>query len=968
MVRAMLAMAGAMALVLIVSLAAATPASAQSYRFNAVSIQGNARVESGTILSYAGISRGQTVSGAQLNDAYQRLVNSGLFEAVELQPQGGTLVIKVTEYPTINVINIEGNRRLKDADLLSAIGSKARRIYSPAQAEEDAARIVDAYEARGRLAATVKPKIIRRTDNRVDLVFEVIEGKVVEIERLSFVGNRRFSDGRLRRVLSTKQAGIFRQLIQRDSYDADRVEFDKQVLRDFYLSRGYHRLPDQVGVQRVLARAQRLLHHLRCRGRAVLQVRQRQRRVRGRGRRRLGLRQKLIEIRRGSTYTPSAVDNAIARMEGLALRQGLTFVRVDPRVTRNDAAGTLDIQFAIVRGPRIFVERIDIEGNATTLDRVIRTQFKTVEGDPFNPREIREAGERIRALGFFSNADVQARQGSASDQVVVDVNVEEQNTGSLSFGATYGADAGVGLSLAFSETNFLGRGQGLSFEVTTTSGTQAYVFNFSEPNVLGRDLKLLLGLSFRETRELQLELFVQHRCVHAGGRIPGQRERQLSLRYTLGYGEIYRVDDGDTNNDGFNDGDINMNGVEDPGETFTSGSSAILLAEQARGASWRSGVGATYTYDTRRGGLDPNSGVLLRFGTDFLGLGGDTHSFKTTALVLGERKVLNEEVTLRASLEGGVLTLLGGGNSRIIDRFILGSQQFRGFAYGGIGPRDLAVTNRDALGGNYFAVARFEAEFPLGLPEEYGINGGAVPRRRLALGARQRQRRARRRQPGRRQHAPAVVDRLLGVLEHPDRAAAVQLLEAAARRKPTTGRSSLTSRSRPASERRQRRRAAALAGLAVLSLLAPPALAQDAATPAPDPAPLVEVPAPFLTLDQDRLFSESAFGKRVAAELDSRSQALATENREIEAELYAEEQALTDCARRCRPTSSAPAPMPSTPRCRASAPPRTPRPSDLQASARPRQQRFFDAARRPVLADIAAGPRRAGGDATAGRC
>ncbi len=214
-------------------------ASAQSYRFTSVQIEGNQRIGGDAILTYAGIARGKTVSAAELNDAYQRIVGSGLFEKVEITPRGNTLVIAVREYPTINRISVEGNRRLKDDALTALIESKPRRVFSPSVAEADAAIIAAAYNQEGRLSAKVTPRIIRRSDNRVDVIFEVFEGGVIEIERLSFVGNEQFSDGRLRRVLSTKQAGLLRSLIRADTYIPDRIEFDKQVLRDFYLSRGY---------------------------------------------------------------------------------------------------------------------------------------------------------------------------------------------------------------------------------------------------------------------------------------------------------------------------------------------------------------------------------------------------------------------------------------------------------------------------------------------------------------------------------------------------------------------------------------------------------------------------------------------------------------------------------------------------------------------------------------------------------
>ena len=438
-----------------------TPAFAQVFSFSNVEIQGNDRVDAATILNYAGISRGKEVSTAQLNDAYQRIVNSNLFETVELVPQGSTLVIKVVEYPIVNVISIEGNKRLKDEKLSGLVKSQPRRIYSPSQAEADAAAIAEAYRVAGRLAASVTPKIIRRDGNRVDLVFEITEGKVVENERISFVGNKDFSDRRLRQVLQTKQAGFLRNLIQRDTYVPERLELDKKMLTDFYLSRGY------IDFQVLDASAE--LSRERDATFVTFTVRE-------------GLAydigkvttvsevegldaaefEAVQKIRPGQTYSPLLIDNNITRMETLALKKGLNFIRVEPRITRNERGQVVDVEFAIMRGQKVFVERIDIEGNTTTLDQVVRRQFRTVEGDPFNPREIRQAAERIRALGFFADAQVNADQGADPDQVVVNVDVEEQPTGSLSFGLSYSVASGVGFNIGFSESNFLGRGQKLA--------------------------------------------------------------------------------------------------------------------------------------------------------------------------------------------------------------------------------------------------------------------------------------------------------------------------------------------------------------------------------------------------------------------------------------------------------------------------------------------------------------------------
>ncbi len=676
-------------------------AQAQSYRFNQVKIEGNQRIEPATILNYAGIARGETVSAAQLNDAYQRILNSGLFESVKVTPRGGTLLIKVREFPTINKIGFEGNKRLKDADLARIIQSQSRHVYSPSTAEADAAILTEAYSQQGRYSATVTPKIIRRSENRVDLVFEIVEGKVVEVERIGFVGNRAYSDRRLRRVLGTKQAGLLRAIIQKDTFIPDRVDFDKQVLRDFYLSRGYIDFR-VLSVNSEIARERNGFF-------LTFNVREGQRFKFGEITAVSDLPEvdaqefmRAIKIKSGKTYTPIAVDTTIARMERLAIQKGLNFIRVEPRVTRNDRDQTLDIEFVISRGPRVFVERIDIEGNATTLDRVIRRQFKVVEGDPFNPRQIREAAERIRSLGFFSKADVNAREGTGPDQVIVDVNVEEQATGSLDFGASYGTDGGVGFTIGFKESNFLGRGQKLNFSLNTASETAAAGFTFIEPALLGRDVRLRFGGNYATTKGFNSTFDTRKANFVLGLEFPISENGRLELRYSIGSDKIFNL--------------------TTPALPLVI--SPILQAEEAEGTVITSQLGYGFSYDTRRTGLNPNAGVVLRFGQDFAGLGGDSKFIKTTALVGAETKVYNEEVTLRAVFEGGALTSLSGTNSRSNNRFFLNGSKMRGFESLGLGPRNGNDINGNALGGNMFAVARFDAEFPLGLPEEYGITGG----------------------------------------------------------------------------------------------------------------------------------------------------------------------------------------------------------------------------------------------------
>ena len=673
-------------------LGSAVIATAQSFSFSSFNIEGNQRVADGTILTFGNLNAGVPLSFAELNDAGQAIRESGLFESVELIPQGGTLLIRVVEYPTISRINIEGNGRIRDSELLPLLRSQPRRVFTPEQAEADTEIIAGAYAREGRINAQVTPRIIRLSENRVDLVFEVIESAPTEIERISFLGNRSYSEARLRRVLDTKEAGLLRALITRDTYAPERVARDRELLTDFYRSRGYLDFVIQ-NVDVTLTRerdAYLVTYNLRegqkfSFGNVTVSSE-----VNGVDAADFA---GIVRARRGATYSPVPIDDDITRLETEAFQRGLRFVRAEPRITRNPRDLSINVDYVLVDGPRIFVERIDIEGNSTTLDRVIRNQFRSVEGDPLNQREIQASAQRIRRLGFFQNVAVDTRQGSSANQVIVDVNVTEGPTGSLTFGANYNTDTGVGLLASYQQSNFGGRGQALSFNLSTGESNRRFAFSFAEPQLLGRDLRGSFDISYSTTDNENALYDTEALRFTPSISFPVSDEGRLSLYYGLEYTDLTDV---------------------------SATASQIIQNEAALGGIWTNSLGYSYSFDNRRTGLNPAAGIVLRFGQEF-GFG-DSQFIKTTALAGAETSILGEELTLRATLEGGLLSYQEG-SSRVTDRFFLNSRLMRGFRPGGIGPRDDATD--DALGGNAFAVLRLETEFPLGLPTEYGITGGA---------------------------------------------------------------------------------------------------------------------------------------------------------------------------------------------------------------------------------------------------
>ncbi|WP_346429681.1 outer membrane protein assembly factor BamA [Paracoccus sp. DMF-8] len=505
-------------------------------------------------------------------------------------------------------------------------------------------------------------------------------------------------------MLQTKQAGILRQFIRRDTFAPERTAVDEQLLTDFYRSRGYADFRVQA-ISPEVARERDAFY-------ITFNIQEGPRYTFGNVRTVSEIPgvddtdfRAQNRVRPGEVYNPAVIDNTIRRMEAIALQKGLDFVNIEPRITRNMRDQTLDLTFALTRGPRVFVERIDIEGNTTTLDEVIRRQFTTVEGDPFNPREIRNAAERIRALGYFADAQVESREGTSPEQVIVDVNVEEQPTGSLNFGVSYGVNSGVGLNFSLSEQNFMGRGQAVSLSFATGSGTRSSGLTFVEPYLFGRDLKGRFQIWYNTTESYNSDYDTRSVGFLTGIEAPISENGRLEIRYKLSKDTLSSV----------------LPIHVDPESGELAGSSPILYRDQ--GGFYSSAIGYTYTYDSRITGLDPLTRYRFTFGQDYAGLGGDIDMITTNVYAGVESNAWREEVTLRAELELGALHMLDDANSRRFDRFS-GNNKIRGFEYNGIGPRDLNAPNEDALGGNYYWALRTEAQFPLGLPEEYGIMGG----------------------------------------------------------------------------------------------------------------------------------------------------------------------------------------------------------------------------------------------------
>lgn len=669
-----------------------------SFTLGSVEVEGNRRIEAETIRVYTELDPGETVTPARLNAAVQALYATGLFEDAQILVEGNSVRVVVVENPSINVIAFEGNDILNDDILNENVEIRPRLAYNRAAVEADAATIIVIYRSIGRFDAQVNPVIIERPENRVDVVFEIFEGDVTEIERITFVGNDVFSDGDLRDVIVSRQAGILSQFFSNDTYDPARVRLDEELLRQFYLENGFAEFEVESSIVELSADRQGffLTYTINEGPRYTFGELFVDPLVDG-----LSPEDFLgtIPAQTGDGFDQRVIDDAIENILEITGLRGFAFADVVPRVRQNTEERTVDVVFEIVDGDRVFVERIDISGNTATLDRVIRREFDLVEGDAFNATSVRETTDRLRGTGFFSDVSVDVVEGSAPDRAIIETVVDERLTGSVNFGVAFSSASGVGGSVALQESNFLGRGQSVAVEFSAGTDQQVYSLSFTEPRFLDREVAAGFDLYYREVDRETSNFDETNLGFEPRVTFPVSDNGTLQLRYRISQDEI------ETNN-------------------VATVSPAIVADE---GSELTSSIGFTYRYDRRNSRAAPTAGYVLTFTGDLAGLGGDAQYLRTTATGRYYKSFRNDDIVTFVEGEVGAIASDSDG-TRITDRFFLGGSSFRGFQSGGFGPRDRDTSGAtqvdSALGGNYYAVVRAQASFPLGLPEEAGLFGG----------------------------------------------------------------------------------------------------------------------------------------------------------------------------------------------------------------------------------------------------
>ncbi len=658
-----------------------------------IRVSGSQRVEASTILTYLNIQTGVPLTEDVMNEGLKNLFATGLFADVKMKQQNGVLLVDVVENPIINEIAFEGNSKIEDSELLAEISLRPRQVYTKTKVQNDVARVYQVYQRSGRFAVSIEPKIIELDQNRVNLVFEITEGDVTAIKGIKFVGNKAFDDAQLSAELSTKEERWYRFFATDDRYDEDRVRYDEELLRRFYLKNGYADF-------RVTSTTAELSED---KGSFYLTftIDEGQRyRVNGiaiesslRGFDGTPLRDDVTFLP-GQWYDADAVQASADKMSTRLGDQQYAFVDIDPKVKRNTEDASVDITFDIAESPRVFVERIDIHGNLRTIDKVIRREMLMVEGDPFSRSKLSRSEQRLRDLNFFESVSIKTLPGSAPDKTIIDIAVTEQSTGELSIGAGFSTQDGPLADLRIRERNLLGKGQDLTFATTLAGKRTEFDASFTEPYFLDRDLSAGID-AFHVTRDLQDESSYDQRRTGGAVRLgyPLSEKWRQTFKYRLEENEITDVD-----------------------------SRASRYIKDQEGKRTTSAVSQRLAYDDRDSTLFPTEGLYSWLDLEGAGLGGDARYVSGDIGASYFMPFFDKKVVFNLLGETGMIQGLGE-DVEINERYFLGGNNLRGFERGGLGPRD--VLTDDALGGNIYYRGTAELSFPIGFPEDMGIAGHA---------------------------------------------------------------------------------------------------------------------------------------------------------------------------------------------------------------------------------------------------
>jgi outer membrane protein insertion porin family len=666
---------------------------------SSIIIEGAQRVDRETVLSYLQFGNGQEATANRIDESLKALFQTGLFADVSIVRRGSAVVIRVVENPLINVVNFEGNSEIDDKTLQKEVEVKQSMIFTKARIQSDTRRVLALYQSKGYYNVKVDPQLIRLPENRVNVAFVISENGKTDVKAITFTGNQSFSADTLQGVLVTKQTSWWNPFLRTNTYDPDRLNYDKELLRRYYLKNGFadvqilsadaHLTPDGNGFEISFGIEEGPRYSVADVavdvGSANLDAK--------------GL-TSVVKTGVGDTYNAAKVDKSVENLTLEASNQGFVFAKVEPKVDRNSTGNTVNITYAISEGPRAYVERIDIVGNTRTRDEVIRRELRLYEGDAFNRTLVERARRRLTALDFFGKIDFKEQPGSAPDKIVLVVQVEEKSTGSLTFSIGYSSVEAVVGSVQVAERNLFGRGLQAKLNTSLSLYKQSVDLSYTDPYFLGMPISAGVDL-FAVQSDNQATSSYNTRNVGFALRTGFDLDEfsSVNFKYSLAYRSIYGLS--------------------------AATSSPTVFNQKAE--SIKSAVSASYIYDDLDNPNQPTSGFRAQLVEELAGLGGDAYFAKTEVHGWYFVPLFDDQVVVKLEGNAGHIQSLSGNSVGLDDHFFKGGDSFRGFANSGVGPRQQRRdgSGYDSIGAMDYAIGTVEAQFPLGLPDALGITGEA---------------------------------------------------------------------------------------------------------------------------------------------------------------------------------------------------------------------------------------------------
>jgi outer membrane protein insertion porin family len=721
-------------------------------------VEGNQRIEARTVQSYLLVEPGDPFDAERIDLSLKTLFATNLFADVSIDRNGDDLLVRVVENPIINRVIFEGNRALKDDKFKEEIQAAPRGIFTAARVQADVQRILELYRQSGRFAAKVEPQYKPLEQNRVDLVFEITEGPVTGVRSINFIGNKDYSDSRLRSEIVTRQSRLWRFFSSNDNYDPGRLEYDREKLREFYQNNGYYDFrvtsavaeltPDQKDFYITMTIDEGRQYDF-----GVVKVETALEKLNAEALR------AAVPIKEGDLFKGNLIETTIDTLTYAAGIAGYAFVDIRPQLDVNPDTGRIDVTFAVDEGPRVYIERINIVGNTQTLDRVIRRELRISEGDAFNRILLDRSKNRVRSLGYFKDVEIVETPGDGPDKSIVDVKVTEQPTGQLSFAAGFSSVDSYLFDLSASQSNLRGRGQSVVARVSTSSRQQVVDLRFTEPRFLDRNLSAGVDV-FATKQDFKDYGSYTAETVGAGLRVgfPLSERMQLGLSYKLQSDNVEIPDFNillDTTTRFTSTRTVQTAGADTPGDTSDDVYRAatvddfpneLIIVDQCdplyllRDSNCRSErneissiIGYSFFWDRTNDPIQPTRGFDFRFSQEAAGLGGDVKYLRTETSASMYRGIWKDVIASARLSAGYVFPLENGQGIRINNRFFRGGSTFRGFDVAGLGPREVvrvfdpatgeivATRRLNSQGGNTYYQGTFELSMPSVFPEEYGI-------------------------------------------------------------------------------------------------------------------------------------------------------------------------------------------------------------------------------------------------------